>query len=63
MFTGRDDDIPFGYAETGVVCDDANECHCVIKTGGCHSSHCTASTDGVVKQDGMCIGKFNLKSY
>ena len=57
MFTGPTDSIPFGYEETGVMCDDANGCHCVIKTGGCDSSNCT-----VDERDGMCIGKFNLQS-
>ena len=52
MFTGPNDLIPFGYAETGVICDDANGCRCVIKTGGCDWSHCTVN-----EQDGVCIGK------
>ena len=55
MFAGPNDPIPFGYEETGWICDDAKQCHCVIKTGGCDSSNC--KVDGL---EGMCIGKFDL---
>ena len=59
MFTGPNDPIPYGYDKTGMICDDAKQCHCIIpKTGGCDSSDCIANG-----RDGMCIGKFDLQRY
>ena len=55
---GPNETPPFGYADSGEICDDEKMCKCVVKEDGCGTLSCKANN-----QEGMCIGKVILQIW